>query len=192
MKFKYLTLVVLIILASSCENNLDITPKSELTSQGFWHNEDMASTAHSGIYGDLRSKAKTLFLLGEMRSDIWGGPSLQTPSDEELIRAKFSVSNAPFAGWGGFYEQIHKINDFIEHIPNIDFNDEEEKSHYMGEVYGLRAFYYYTLLKTWGEVPLNTEAFEFNGAEGLSKKRASKEVIMQQIKEDIEKSLEYF
>lgn len=192
MKLKYLPLIFAIAVLSSCENRLDINPKSELTYNGFWEDENGAQAAHTGLYGAFRSEASNLFLLGEIRSDVWGGPTTESPSSHALIQNNINVSNAPFGGWAGFYSNIHQVNDFIENVPDIEFQDESEKKHFMGEAYGMRAFYYYTLLKTWGKVPLNTEAFSFEGAEGLSKERAPKEEVMQQIKADIDSSLTAF
>lgn len=189
---KYISIFLILLTLTSCESVLDINAKSELTYNGFWDSEDGAQAAHIGLYGSLRSEASTLWLLGEIRSDIWGGPTFESPSNVDLIESNFTVSTAPFGGWAGFYANIHKLNDFIAHVPEIEFVNESDKNHFMGEAYGLRAFYYYTLLKTWGGVPISTEPFQSTSAEGLSKERASQQEIMTLIKADIERSLDAF
>jgi hypothetical protein len=141
--------ILLVLVLVSCESELEITAPSELTANGFWRNEDGAKSAHSGLYGSFRGFQSDLWLLGEVRSDIWGGQTFESPSNLPLIESNITVSTAPFGGWAGIYTKIHQINDFIIHIPEISFTNESDKNHMMGQAYGLSAFYYYTLLKTW-------------------------------------------
>ncbi len=63
----------------------------------------------------------------------------------------------------------------------------------LAEVHGLRAYVYYTMLRTWGAIPLNTEPVETisNTAETY-KRRTGADTIMTQIKADIEQSLTLF
>lgn len=195
---KYIYLALAVFMLSSCENTLDIDAKSQLTYEEFWGDESGAQAAQSGLYGSLRDQTFNIWRLGTMRSDVWGGTTFESEVDRDLIRSNINVSNVPFGDWGGFYGRIHQVNDFIENIPEVEFNDESEKAHFLGQAYGLRAFYYYSMLRTWGEVPIVDETFvrsgEFDGtsAEGLSKERAPQEEVMDFIKQDIERSLETF
>src|SRR5690606_20724970 len=62
---------------------------------------------------------------------------------------------------------------------------------YLGQVYGLRAFNYFWLYRTYGGVPLNTETKIIDGvttAEPLYLERSSPRATMELIKSDIEKS----
>lgn len=184
--------ILLVLVLVSCESELEITAPSELTANGFWRNEDGAKSAHSGLYGSFRGFQGNLWLLGEVRSDIWGGQTFESPSNLPLIESNITVSTAPFGGWAGIYTKIHQINDFIIHIPEISFTNESDKNHMMGQAYGLRAFYYYTLLKTWGDVPITTEPLTNADPSVLSKPRAPQQEVMNLIKSDIDISLEYF
>lgn len=189
-KLIYILSIVLII--GSCENVLEITSPSTLTAQGFWDSENGAMAAHTGLYGDFRGHASTFWLLGEIRSDIWGGKTFESPFNLSLIESNFTVTTAPFGGWAGFYGNIHRVNDFILNVPNIEFQNEETKNHLMGQAYGLRAYYYYTLLKTWGGVPISTEPLTDIDPANLSKPRASEDEVMSLIKADITASLSAF
>src|SRR5690606_32640355 len=60
------------------------------------------------------------------------------------------------------------------------------------QAYGLRAFYYYTLLKTWGAVPIILEPFEEIDPAGLSKARSPQADVMAQVKSDLAASLSAF
>jgi hypothetical protein len=60
-------------------------------------------------------------------------------------------------------------------------------------MYGLRAYVYYLLLKTWGDVPLTTETInKIDNAAQTYKARSPKDSVMMQIKSDIATSLEMF
>ncbi|QCX38614.1 RagB/SusD family nutrient uptake outer membrane protein [Aureibaculum algae] len=189
---KYIYILIALVMFSSCESELELTSPSELTASGFWDTETGARTAHTGLYGDLRSSNANFWLLGEMRSDIWGGRTYESPSNESLIESNITVSTAPFGGWAGIYSNIHKVNDFLINISNISFVNEDDKNHLIGQAYGLRALYYYTLLKTWGDVPLITEPLNNVDPSSLSKPRSPQSEVMTLIKSDIEASLSNF
>ena len=189
---RYIYIILALLVLNSCESELEINAPSELTFNGFWDSETGARAAHSGLYGSLRGETSTFWALGGLRSDVWGGPTFESPASIDFIESNITVSTAPYGGWAGFYGRIHQINDFIANVPNIEFNNTEDKDHLMGQAYGLRAYYYYTLLKTWGAVPLTTEILSTTSPEGLSKPRAPQEEVMNLIKQDIQRSLEAF
>ena len=189
---KYISILLIAFTLGACESELELTSPSELTTAGFWDTEEGARTAHTGLYANLRSSADDLWLLGEIRSDIWGGRTFESPSNESLIRSDITVATAPFGGWAGLYTRIHRINDFLANAPGVSFVNEEDKSHLLAQAYGLRALYYYTLLKTWGGVPIILEPIADVDPASLSKARSSKEEVMAQIKADIETSLSTF
>lgn len=189
---KYIYILITALAFTSCESELDLKSPSELTAAGFWDTENGARTAHSGMYANMRSSASDLWLLGEMRSDIWGGRTFESASNEDLIRSNINIANAPFNGWANIYTRIHRINDFLKNVPNITFVKESDKSHLMGQAYGLRAFYYYTLLKTWGDVPIILDPLGNIDPATLSKARAPQAEVMAQIKTDLAASLAAF
>ncbi|GLR15974.1 RagB/SusD family nutrient uptake outer membrane protein [Portibacter lacus] len=189
---KYIFILLSLLVFASCEKQLTLTSPSELTSAGFWDTENGARAAHTGLYGTLRGSAGTLWLLGEIRSDLWGGQTFESPSYISLIESNITVTTAPFGGWAGLYSAIHKLNDFIANVPEIEFVSESEKSHMIGQAYGLRALYYYTLLKTWGEVPIVTNPVSDFDPSVLSKARSSETQVMDLIKSDLELSLAAF
>lgn len=190
---KYIFIFIAAITLSACSDELELTSPSSLTAQGFWNTEEGAKAAHTGLYANLRGAASNLWLLGEIRSDIWGGRTFESPNNVSLIESNITIATAPFGGWAGLYTNIHRVNDFIVNLPNVPFANEGDKQHLLGQAYGIRALYYYTLLKTWGDVPIILEPFAFTGdAEGLSKARSSQADVMAQIKSDIQASLNAF
>lgn len=187
---KYILLVAVITIISACE--LELKPESSLTYNGFWDTEEAARAAHIGIYANLRGYNYTFWSMGELRSDIWGGATIESPSGTTLIDNNISTSSVPFGNWANFYSLIHRVNDFLKNTPNVTFGSEAEKKHLLGQVHGIRAFVYYTMVKAWGDVPITTEPLLEVDLLKLKKARSPKKEVMALVKEDIKKSLEYF
>jgi hypothetical protein len=189
---KYILILIAAMAFTACESELELVSPSELTTAGFWDTETGARTAQTGMYANLRSSAGNLWLLGEMRSDMWGGNTFESASNEGLIRNDITIASAPFSGWADLYNRIHRINDFIKNVPNITFAKTTDKNHMLGQAHGLRAFYYYTLLKTWGDVPIILEPLTTVDPATLSKARSPQSEVMAQIKSDLAASLTAF
>ena len=188
---KYISsLLSFVLLFSACD--LDIQPQSDLTFNGFWESEEAARAAHVGIAARHRDYANTFFTMGEMRSDIWGGLTIEEPYNIELINNDISISKVYFSNWADFYGFIHNINDFITNVPNVTFRNEDDKNHILAQAYGIRAHVYYTMLRAWGDVPISTEPLVEVDLEKLKKPRSPKEAVMDLVKSDIAQSLELF
>ncbi|MCM4166554.1 SusD-like protein P38 [Arenibacter antarcticus] len=188
----YIYILLALVTFSSCESELDLPNPSELTTAGFWDTEEGARTAHTGLYANLRSSADELWLLGEIRSDIWGGRTYESEANISLIQSNITVATAPFGGWAELYTRIHRINDFLTNISNVTFINEDDKTHLIGQAYGLRALYYYTLLKTWGDVPITLEPLGKVDPATLARERSSQSEVMTLIKSDLTASLSAF
>jgi len=130
--------------------------------------------------------------MGELRSDIWGGNTIESPHGTDLIENNISSTIVHFSNWAGFYGFIHYLNDFIKNAPGVTFTKPSDLDHLMGQVHGIRAQIYYTMLRAWGDVPLTTEPLLEVNLELLKKPRSPKSEVLQLVKNDIEKSLEYF
>jgi len=164
-----------------------------LTYNGFWDTEEAARAAHVGIYASFRNYTFTIWQMGEVRSDVWGGNTFaNSPNDVDLMANNISASLVYFSNWANFYGFLHYVNDFIKNAPEVQFKDQQELNHMLGQAYGLRAYVYYTMVKAWGDVPISTEPLLEVDLETLKKPRSPKTEVMAQIKSDIAKSLEYF
>lgn len=187
---KYILMILISALFGACE--IDLKPESELIYDGYWDTEEAARAAHVGIYGHFREYATSIYQMGELRSDMWGGKTIESPNNVDLINNNISPTVLPFNNWANYYKIIHFLNDFIKNAPTVTFANEAEKKHMMGQTYGIRAFVYYTMLKAWGDVPINTDPLVSIDLDKLKKPRSPKSEVMKLVKADIAKSLEYF
>lgn len=189
-------LFLLMLGVFSCTKELDeVVPQDTISKDQALKDPNAARTLYHGVYGLFRTYNSTFYQLGEMRSDIWVDGLFTESVDgtlQNLYRHNISTLNVPFTNWGGFYNLIYNLNNVIKILPQTPL-PADERNRYTAEVYGLRAYVYYTMLRTWGDVPLNTEPIESitNTAETY-KRRTSSDTIMAQVKSDIEQSLQLF
>lgn len=180
----------------SCTKKLDeVVPQDTISKDQALKDPNAARTLYHGVYGRFRAYNGTFFQLGEMRSDIWVDGLFTESVDgglQNLYRHNISRLNVPFGDWGGFYNLIYNFNNVIKIIPQTTL-PEGEKNRILAEVHGLRAYVYYTMVRTWGDVPLNTEPVEsITNAAETYKRRTGADTVMAQVKSDIEKSLQLF
>lgn len=187
---KYIAIIIAFVFITACD--IDLKPESSLTYNGFWDTEEAARAAHAGIYAKYRDYASTLWSMGEVRSDIWGGPTVESPASSDLIDNNISSSVVHFGNWANFYGLMHYINDFLKNAPSVTFKNEADRQLMLAQVYGIRAQIYYTMVKAWGDVPISLEPLLKVNLEELKKPRSPKADVMAQIKSDIAKSLELF
>ena len=72
-----------LLLLGACQ--LETPPESDLTYTGFWNKEEAAKSVHSGVYSSFRAYGYTMWLMGELRSDIWGGKGIENAHNQDLF-----------------------------------------------------------------------------------------------------------
>lgn len=180
----------------SCQDRLrDVVPQDSLNQSLVLTDANAALTLYTGVYASLRNYQSTLVNLGEMRSDLWAD-GLYTESEDGTLKQywshNISATNVPLANWGNFYNLLDRVNTVIKLFPNAPLDEARRKSA-LAEMYGLRAYLYYTMLRTWGGVPLRTEPITAIGnLQDLYAARATPLEVMQLIKSDLEQSLTLF
>jgi hypothetical protein len=197
---KYLSIFLIITVFTgaftSCTKQLnEVVPQDAISTQLALTDPNATQTLYVGVYSRLRSYNGTLFNLGEMRSDIWADGIFTESADgtsQQLYTHNISALNVPYSSWGGFYNLIYQINNVIDVLPKSPVA-QATQARWLAEMYGLRAYVYYTMLKTWGSVPLTTVPVTIiNNAADTYKPRSTSDSVMLQIKSDIDKSLQLF
>jgi len=181
---KNIILVIIIAVAfSSCKKWLEESPRSVITSTQFYKSEEDARAAVDGIYsflyppytGSGRNYGYAMLELvtGDFRTQSEGNDlvnvyNLRQNSASPLLQQWFSAS----------YQGIEAANLVIANIPDVSM-DESERKKLIGEAKFLRAYYYYTLVNIFGDVPLKLTPTA-NAADGLLPKTPVKEIYEMQ------------
>ena len=87
--------------------------------------------------------------------------------------------------WQWLYEGVNRANYMEENKSNIEFDGKEAL---YGEVYFLRAYYYFELVKFFGDVPLFTES-RLTAGEAGTLSRTPKEEVYAQIELDLQNAI---
>lgn len=192
-EFKLLSLFLLSLVSviSSCTKQIDLQPTSQISNASFWKTEADAKGALYGMYGRLRTQSmENLFFLGEARSEVMGHSLSVSPYAVYFNNILTSTTAGP--SWAGFYTIIHDANLIIKNVPNIQFSSEESKNTILAQAYATRAYVYYVMTRTWGDLPLITSPTEAVNAEAIQIERTAKSEIFKVIKSDIDQALNLF
>lgn len=186
------------LMNTSCDS-LDLSPEDYFGSGNFWNNEAQVNGEMIGLHSQLRGKYYTLYMLGETRGGTQreGVSSQNTSLDFSVLRKNILDKDHTGVGnWAGFYSNIMQVNLFINKVTDdCPFLSEKSRNHYLAQAHALRAYYYFTLYKTFGGVPLITEVKLLEGKVSADKfydKRASAEETLDFVKKEINKSEELF
>ena len=189
---KIFAVMCVVLLCTSCLNDfLDVEPVSDISTSIFWKTGEDARAGLNSIYADFllnfnRNSGGNYMSWYEGRSDNFVGAS--TSSDGmpmKLVNTNNLNSVHPSTNWNTWYKSVSTANYAIHFIPQIKNLSEQEKNNYMAEAHFLRAFCYFNLMRIWSDVPLITEPTL--SLEEVSKPtQSSQEVILEQIKNDLE------
>ena len=195
-RIKYIiSLIVLVTTIISC-SKLNLSPLDYYGSTSFWNNEAQVKGFIYGIHSQLRGAYQYYFLMGEARGGLHkNGTSTSNVSinySSPIKNNALTSSNTGITGWGGFYTLILNVNLAIQKVQNeCTFLSDASRGYYLGQLYGIRAYYYFWLYRTWGGVPIITEAKVMNGtntAIALYTARSTAKQTLDFIKSDITNS----
>lgn len=143
---------------SSCSDQLDQQPVSNTTAENFYKNTNDFLQAVNGVYSKLTSYPSQVLWLGDMRSDNlavihdgnrdWQGINDFSPN----------ITNTAFisSAWNDNFNGIFNANSVLEALEskgNI-ITDPAAKTRFTAETRFLRGFYYFQLVRLFGQVPL--------------------------------------
>jgi len=159
---------VLLVVASGCDNMLDIEPQGEQTSANFFRTTDDANRALAGAYDAIQQQKRATYqgapeflsgydlVFGEVASDnaFKGGESQNDQPDIDDVQT-FTVdpNNLYIAKmWSSLYEAVTRSNRLLNQVPDIEM-DEGEKQEILAETRFIRAYAYFYLLQAFGMEP---------------------------------------
>lgn len=195
-RFLLLSPFVLMIAISACSKKLDLAPISSISDANFWQTPEQVDAFVTGIHTRFRGHTTQFLYLGELRSDIYGtdpGSSSTftgeaTQGLERLWTNNLDMDNPGVSNFGGFYANINQINLLIDKLATTTSVTEANKNYYLGIAYGMRAFYYFQLYRSWGKVIIQTEPTISLDIANLAKGASPEADVLKLIKEDIDKS----
>ncbi len=162
----------------ACNQYLEVTPTSVANVNAFYKTRQDAIVATTAIYNALYElHRESLWMLGEVQSDNTEDPSLL------FDNFAFDAANSTVEHtWRFHYIGITRANTVLNRVPAISM-ETELKNRLLLEARFLRAWFYFNLVRLYGDVPLVTD--EVTTLAQTSLARSPKENVYQQIIEDL-------
>jgi hypothetical protein len=187
MKNKYIVLVLLVLIASSCKKSyIDLVPEDSLSPETFYQTDDQLEQAVAAAYVPLRDLLVNDYHTSEMRSD--NTHYIPNPNN----RGTATVYRENVSDWNNdanndyvnavyyhCYTGISRANIVIGRIPLAKKATDAGKARADGQAKFLRAWNYYKLVRLFGGVPLYLK--EVTKADDAFKNRSTVDEVYAQI-----------
>lgn len=185
--FKLLSVTVLLIAGSGCDEFLDREPLSDLSPDTFFADKSDMRSWTAGIYDAFQATLDREHLeWGDVRSDNYH----TTGYEDSKVYMNAIESTTSDWSWSNLYETVTRCNVAIERFPNIPNTVKDDWGDYLGQAYGMRAYMYFYAIRVWGDVPLITESWDGN-VENSYVPRTSVDLVKAQILSDIDNAILY-
>lgn len=195
MRYKHISCFVLLILLIStfgCKKYLDQPVLGLYTSSNFFTTDANAQLAVNAAYTPLLFNSATenaLWVFGDVASDnaIKGG----IPGDQADIAAigQFNIlptNSIVEAVWSNYYNGVFLCNVVLDGLKDNTRVSEDVKKYAIAQAKFLRAYYYFVLTTSYGNIPLHLKV---ESPEELQKKVSPQDSIYMQIESDLNNAI---
>ena len=177
-------LLVALMCQSCSESFLDVEPINQINSENFFNSETDYQQALVGAYDMLQSSYINV-LMGEMASDntLCGGENANdVPGFQEVDDMRHGVVNDQIRNlWNWMYAGINRCNYIFEFQDKTAFDGKDQ---ILAQASFLRAYYYFELVKWFGDVPMPVDVrVSFGTVQDYN--RTSKSDVYAQIEKDL-------
>ncbi|WP_439185393.1 RagB/SusD family nutrient uptake outer membrane protein [Carboxylicivirga taeanensis] len=161
---KYIIILISLISFVSCEKDLDLFPKDQLSDGSFWKTEKDFQLAANDLYSALLAPGYY-----DNSSDISFGQNGNSRSNGSYLAPPTSSL------WNDSYSEIRGVNYIIQ--KGAEFESDNGIQRYVGEALFFRAYHYFNLVREFGDVPLITNVLDINSEELFGGRTSRAEVI---------------
>lgn len=201
MNKKYIIAAAFLILGAitqSCSNDfVDVSPTEAIPESALgeiYNNDEGANNLVTAIYAKFLDWNMSTFAWIGVTSIVSddadkGSSASDSGSDKDILDAlNFTASTPSFKElFASNYQGINRCNQALKYLPQLDKADPKLRERLAGEAKFLRAFMYFTLVRSFGGVPL-VDHVPVTGVEAdklMTLTRKSKEEIYAFIEKDL-------
>ncbi|WP_452222699.1 RagB/SusD family nutrient uptake outer membrane protein [Lacinutrix chionoecetis] len=182
-KYILLLLISVVTVISCSDDFVDVESQNE-SSENYFNSEEDYQNALIGAY-DLLQSTYLNVMLGEIASDntLAGGESAtDVPGIQQIDDMIHTPSNAQLRSiWGWMFAGVNRANYILEFQDKTDFSGKENV---LAQARFLRAYYYFELVKWFGDVPLIVDE-RFLFGDQFEVDRTPKEQVYAQMEIDL-------
>jgi starch-binding outer membrane protein, SusD/RagB family len=179
MKFNKAFLYLLLLLGvTSCKKYIDVSNPDSLSDPEFWKNENNVRTYNWEFYNMFAGYGNGNSTNGDFYFTTFTDDQL--PSTLSQYAQNTSATNGDWS-----FTFVRKANIMLERIDGIAAMNDEAKNHWKGIARFFRAFQYFKLVQTFGDVPWYGHSIEVEDSTQLYKPRDSRKLVMDSVLEDL-------
>lgn len=181
-------LALLAVCFTGCSDDFVDVESEDVNSENFFNTEEDYQAALIAAY-DLLQSTYINVMLGEIASNntLAGGESaIDVPGIQEIDDMRHTPVNRQLQDiWTWMYAGVNRANYIMEFRDNLEFPG---KANVLGQTTFLRAYYYFELIKFFGDVPFQVDRRILFGDEATID-RTPVATIYQQIEDDLNFSI---
>jgi hypothetical protein len=189
-KYKYLlfAIAILVTVISCNDEYLDVEPKGVFLSGNYYANQEQAFSGLVSVYDVMRKNSggfeNMITMMNAGSDDFYagGGNSSDGAGIQSFSNYSINPIDMPLSFWSDHYQGIYRANILLLRLPETTM-DETVKTRYASETKALRAYYYFNLVRMFGNIPLILEPI--SSSEMYNVTQASQEDVYLQIENDL-------
>lgn len=168
----YIVASFMVMMSTSCKDYLMEESKTDIDKSKYMNNAAEAETVLLGVYRNMTTDELygfNLSILFNMGTDISQVEGSTNENFRIIPTNSFTANQAEIqASYAKLYNSVYNANDFIESLEqkmvNYSNTDKQLATIYLAEAKGLRALYYFELLRRYGHIALITNTSMSNQA----------------------------
>jgi len=176
---KYLFISLMVFIFSSCEKFIDLAPLDQISMEDYWKSSTELESYTRQFYPIF---APATQMVADMAND----------NDDMIVGSPSSILNGErtksTGNWMGEWKNIRNVNMFFANYSKCTSGYDSYRQ-YLGEAYFFRAWFYFDLLKKYGDIPWYSKVIELTDDEALTQPRISRTIIADSIIADIDNSI---
>ncbi len=185
--YNILVLLATVLLLGSCNTYLEQNQYDSFDNTNYWTNEANVRAYAQGCYLSITTAASeyNYFVGYDADYTVFGGYFTGDGYNDDIAynSPKQLSKNVDEASGKWNFENIRRVNIFIEKVPTTTMND-EAKRHWMGVARFFRAMSYSIMVKRYGDVPWYNRAPISNETDYIYKARDPRILVVDSIMED--------
>lgn len=182
MKFiKYIALTLFLPVLVSCEDFIDIDPQDQIAVTSYFKTATDIENYVKKYYATLPAHGSAVL------------PRSEAASDNMILAVPNNVLNggrAPRTGqWTSEWDNIRSVNILFDNLENVT-DDFALYKHFLGEAYFFKAWFYFDMLSTYGDIPWYNSELAL-GDEALFDERDPRTLVADSILANLDIAFEY-
>ncbi|MDO5971944.1 RagB/SusD family nutrient uptake outer membrane protein [Flavivirga aquimarina] len=183
--FYFLTICSVLSLVSCDDDLLERTPLDEISEPEFWKTTSDLELYANSFYNKLPGWSGVGFGSAQM-PDVGTDLGMGTGISSRLHGTQGIPTSNTNSLWS--WDEVRQVNYFVSNVSKAE-GLEADINQFTGEGYFFRAYFYYDLLKKYGDLPIYEEYFDNLNTDALYRARSPRNEVADFMLADLDKAI---